>query len=286
VLSARVRARSELVVISPASVAGFTSGSRAEPNESLLACPFTAYDRDIVDYQEATPVGAEGHDLADRNVAVFSRESLSEAKFRRVQHKVERRSLAIAVSGACQQVARGTCSLQVQGRAMQNAVMNRPRLYLICGLPGAGKTTRSRQISNSVPAVQLCADEWVIGLGLSLVDYDFRIRLQQCLLSHAAALLRCNVSVVVEFGSWHRQEREAIREVAARENATAELHFVNAPLDELVRRVRARGGPECEALVTGVLLKDSAKFEEPSPAEISLFDRYVGPNDDWRPPAT
>ena len=151
------------------------------------------------------------------------------------------------------------------------------RLYLVCGLPGAGKTTRSRQIVDGVGALHLCADEWVLGLGRSLVDFEFWIRLQDCLLAHASELLRRKLSVVIEFGSWHREERERIRQVAAREGAKSELHFVNAPLDELVRRVRARGGPHAEALATNVLLKDYGKFEEPTPAEIARFDRYVGP---------
>ena len=158
-----------------------------------------------------------------------------------------------------------------------------PRLYLVCGLPGAGKTTRSRQIADALAAVHLCADEWVLGLGRSLVDYDFRIRVQECLLNHAGHLLRGKISVIVEFGSWHRQERDVLRQVAARQNAVTELHFLDAPLPELARRVRARGGSDAEALVTDVLLKDHGKFEKPSPEEVALFDRYVGPDDDWRP---
>jgi len=158
-----------------------------------------------------------------------------------------------------------------------------PKLYLVCGLPGAGKTTRARQIVEAVRAVHVCADEWVLRLGQSLVDYEFRVRLQDCLLIHAGELLRNRLSVVLEFGSWHRQEREAIRQVAVRENAIAELHFLNAPVDELARRVRARGGPFAEVLATDVLLKDHGRFEQPSPEEAALFQRYVGPNDAWHP---
>lgn len=161
--------------------------------------------------------------------------------------------------------------------------MAQPRLYLVCGLPGAGKTTRVRQILSAVRAVPLCADDWVLGLGKSLVDYDFRAKLQHCLLAHAGTVLRQGVSVVVEFGSWHRRERDAIRDVAEREGATSELHFVNAPIDELAERVRSRGGPEAEALVTDVLLKYHEIFEHPSPDEIALFDRYVCPSDHWQP---
>lgn len=166
----------------------------------------------------------------------------------------------------------------------QTAAVDSPRLYLVCGLPGAGKTTRSQQLVERVAAIHLCADEWVLGLGMSLVDFEFRVRLQGCLLAHAGNLLRAKSSVVVEFGSWSAAERETIRRVAVRERATAELHFLKAPLDELVRRVRKRGGPYAEALASDVLLRDAGKFQEPLPDEIARFDRYVGPNDAWQPP--
>jgi hypothetical protein len=89
---------------------------------------------------------------------------------------------------------------------------------------------------------------------------------QDCMLVHADSILRCGASAVVEFGSWSRQERET-----------------DAPLDELVRRVRARGGPDAEALASQVLLGTSDRFERPTPDEMALFDRYVGPDDPWRP---
>jgi predicted kinase len=159
-----------------------------------------------------------------------------------------------------------------------------PRLYLVCGLPGAGKTTRALRITESVRAVRLCPDEWLTSFGMSLVeDYEFRFKLEKCLLLHAEALLRVGVGVVIEFGSWSRAERELIRQTALRVRATAELHFLNAPIDELVRRVRARGGPEVEFLTSKVLLEYSHRFEPPDPAEMTSFDRYFGPDDDWQP---
>lgn len=120
----------------------------------------------------------------------------------------------------------------------------------------------------------------VLGLGMSLVDFEFRVKLQDCLLAHAGHLLRAKASVVIEFGSC-AEEREVVRRVAVREGAAAELHFLHAPLDELVRRVRTRGGPYAEALASEVLLRDAAKFQEPLPEEVARFDRYFGPNDAW-----
>jgi hypothetical protein len=72
-------------------------------------------------------------------------------------------------------------------------------------------------------------------------------------------------------------------QVAVREGAMTELHFLDAPLDELVRRVRARGGPEAEALASEVLLGSSTRFERPAPDEIALFERYVSPDAPWQP---
>lgn len=37
-------------------------------------------------------------------------------------------------------------------------------LFLICGLPGAGKTTLARQLEHAQPALRLCPDEWIVGL--------------------------------------------------------------------------------------------------------------------------
>jgi predicted kinase len=156
-------------------------------------------------------------------------------------------------------------------------------LYLVCGLPGAGKTTRSHQIVERVRAVHLSPDEWVVPLGVSLVDYEFRIKLQGCMLAHAQKLLRCGLSVVIEFGSWSRHERETIRKAAETEGASTELHFLNAPLEELMKRVRARGGPEAETLAAKILFENSEGFEQSTPDEIASFDRYCGPNDVWAP---
>jgi predicted kinase len=158
-------------------------------------------------------------------------------------------------------------------------VTSRHKLYVICGLPGAGKTTRAIAIAKATGAVRLCPDEWLEAMGISLVDYSIRFRLQDHMLIHGETLLRAGVSVIVEFGSWSRSERESIRRIAIHTDALTELHFVDAPLSELARRVRERGGPDAKSLLEDVLLKSSEKFERPTADETSQYDDYFGPDD-------
>ncbi|WP_437730532.1 AAA family ATPase [Sorangium sp. So ce1335] len=159
--------------------------------------------------------------------------------------------------------------------------VSKPRLYLVCGLPGSGKTTRSRAIASATGAIRLCPDEWLVDIGVSLVDYPFRFLLQGRMLRHAEELLRAGVAVIIEFGSWSRAEREDIRQVAVRAGASTELHFMDAPLEVLRQRVLARGGPDAEVLANKVLMQDGGAFEPPSPEEARGYDRFVGPHDGW-----
>lgn len=158
--------------------------------------------------------------------------------------------------------------------------MNSPCLYLVCGLPGAGKTTRSKAIATADRrAIPLCTDEWLEAMGVSLVDYPPRFRFEPHLIKHAEQLLRAGVSVIAEFATWSRRERDAVRDVAKRSGAAVELHFVDAPLHVLERRVRERGGPHAAVLAEDILLKLGHLFERPTDDEVATYDRYVGPSD-------
>jgi predicted kinase len=51
-----------------------------------------------------------------------------------------------------------------------------PTLVVICGLPGAGKTTHARRLEQEMPALRFCPDEWMQALGIDLYDEDRRDR--------------------------------------------------------------------------------------------------------------
>ncbi len=53
-----------------------------------------------------------------------------------------------------------------------------PRLVLICGLPGSGKTTLASRLAAEMPAVRLSPDEWLADLAIDLWDEESRDRLE------------------------------------------------------------------------------------------------------------
>jgi predicted kinase len=71
-------------------------------------------------------------------------------------------------------------------------------------------------------------------------EEEARNRLEQALFDMALRVLALGTNVILDFGVWSRSEREDFRGRAAAIGARSELHFVDAPLDELIRRVHAR----------------------------------------------
>jgi len=152
-----------------------------------------------------------------------------------------------------------------------------PRLLLICGLPGAGKTTLAKRLEAELPAVRLCPDEWLTELGIDLFDVRARDRLETVFWRHAQDLLRLGQSVILESGFWLRSDRDEKRLGARALGAAVELHYLEVPFDELCRRLESRYEPDTPGSVriTREMLEEYAPlFEVPAADEIGLFDQH------------
>jgi predicted kinase len=156
------------------------------------------------------------------------------------------------------------------------AVSNSPRLVLICGLPGAGKTTLARRREAEIPGTRLSPDEWMVALGVGLWDDEFRGRLETQLWSLAQELLAKGQSVVLDYGYWTRAERDEKRLLARSLGVKVELHYLKASIEELEQRLEKRNlSVEWRDFpITREHLETwSLTFEPPGPEALLLFDQ-------------
>ena len=147
-----------------------------------------------------------------------------------------------------------------------------PRLVLLCGLPASGKTTLARQLAESYGAVRLNPDEWESALGVDPFDEGFQDRLEAQFWELAQRLLVLGTSVVLEWGFWARSERDEKREAARRLGVAVELRFLDAPHEELVRRVVARHAGGGIAITEGHMQQYRSNFQPPTDDELALYD--------------
>ncbi|MFO7170259.1 MAG: ATP-binding protein [Chloroflexota bacterium] len=117
-------------------------------------------------------------------------------------------------------------------------------LIMICGLPGAGKTTLARQLERTRPALRLSPDEWIAGLLADPNDIAERDRLRSPVEAIqwevAVRALQLGVDVILEWGFWSRQERAWYRSQAEALGARVELRYLEVGRDELWARLARR----------------------------------------------
>jgi predicted kinase len=156
-----------------------------------------------------------------------------------------------------------------------SSVVQRVRLILICGLPGSGKTTLAKRLTQEVGAVRLCPDEWKHALRIDYYDEAARVRLEERLWLLAQELLMLGQSVIMENGFWAREERDELRLAARSLGATVELHYLAAAVEELWRRLELRN-EEVRPGAVSIKRRDlemwATRFEPPDAAELALFD--------------
>jgi predicted kinase len=149
----------------------------------------------------------------------------------------------------------------------------------MCGLPGSGKTTLAKRIEREAPALRLTPDEWMTPLyGEQICEPDTldqwgdaHDRVEKVQWQLAERAIKLGVSVVLDFGVWAREEREDFRSRAAALGARSELLFVDAPLEVLKERVKARNertSHDAYPIRESDLDEWSALFQPPDPDEL------------------
>jgi predicted kinase len=110
------------------------------------------------------------------------------------------------------------------------------KLLLMVGLPGAGKTTRAKELAAAHRALRLTPDEWMIALFDGSQPDGKRELLEGRLIALALQALQLGTDVVLDFGLWSRDERSALRWLATSAGASCEVVYL--PVDKDVQRAR------------------------------------------------
>lgn len=113
-------------------------------------------------------------------------------------------------------------------------------LFLMVGLPGAGKTTLAEKLARTYQALRLTPDHWMIPLfGDNMADGK-RFVLEGRLISVALQALRLGTSVVLDYGLWARDERSALRWLAQANGAACRVVYLSVDKDVQLARIVQR----------------------------------------------
>jgi predicted kinase len=182
----------------------------------------------------------------------------------------------------------------VSGMGRGTQASQAPTLLLMVGLPGSGKTVRARELASERGALRLTADDWA----LSLFGQEDRHQerpdgkrwlLEGRLVALAIDALRLRLSVVLDCGLWSRDERSALRWMAASVGASCEIVYLPVEREVQWSRIQHRWKHTPEQtfpMAEGELDPWRSMFEVPDAEELSgSFMRSPPPGDaswfDW-----
>ena len=150
-------------------------------------------------------------------------------------------------------------------------ILQQARLIVLCGLPGSGKTALARQLEAEVSAIRLSADDWMESLSLRLHAEQDRDRVEKLQWLLAQRLLTLGNTVIIEWGTWGKWERDILRLRARELGAAVELRYLSAPPNELFRRIQVRN-MEDPPIQWETMQRWAKLIQVPTEQEMELFD--------------
>jgi len=142
----------------------------------------------------------------------------------------------------------------------------------VCGLPGSGKTTLAKELEDRLRGIRFSPDEWMDALSLDVYDEERRGKIEALQWKFGQELLALGLTVIIEWGTWGRSERDTLRLGARALGAAVELHYLAAPADVLFDRIERRR-LENPPIERDSLFRWSEMFQVPTPEEMALFDK-------------
>ena len=158
-----------------------------------------------------------------------------------------------------------------QGQSAYGKIRHRTEIDRRMRLPGSGKTTLARALESRLRAVRFSPDEWMDVLSVSLYDEERRGKIEALQWKFGQELLALGLTIIIEWGTWGRSERDALRLGARALGAAVELHDLSAPPDVLFERIQSRGR-EIPPMEPDTVSRWIEMFQVPTPEEMALFD--------------
>ena len=157
----------------------------------------------------------------------------------------------------------------------RRAAAAHPTVHLLCGLPGAGKTTLARQLEAGLPAVRFSLDEWMLRLypDLHFASGNYGRLAETCKLliwDAARQVLEGGTDVVLDWNQWSRERRAVWAGRAAAAGAAVVVHYVRTPLRTSIERAAgraARNEAGSHRIEEADVRHLAGIFEEPEPSE-------------------
>ncbi len=149
----------------------------------------------------------------------------------------------------------------------------RPVLHLLCGKIGSGKSTLAAQLAQAPATVLIAQDHWMATLYPDLKtieDYAILVpRLRQAIRPHLVALLRCGLSLVLDFPANTVAGRQWLRGIFEEADAGHVLHVLETPDEICLQRLARRNAEGSHEYKIGRAEFDqfSSHFQPPTPEE-------------------
>ena len=116
-------------------------------------------------------------------------------------------------------------------------------LHLICGLPGSGKTTLSKNIESKTGAVRFTPDEWIKDIWKEMAEIEgntYRDQIEQLQWMIGKQILKSGTDIIIEWGTWGRGERDILRDEAHALGSKVKLYYLEISKDQLKERILQR----------------------------------------------
>ena len=140
-------------------------------------------------------------------------------------------------------------------------------LHFFCGKMAAGKSTIAKKLAKKYNAILLIEDDWLSQLYpeeiTDIPEYiKYGARLQNILSGHIVSLLSQGVTVVLDFPTNTKDQRNWFRAIYEQANASHTLHFVDVSDDICKQQLKERNKdrPDGSAFTSGAVFDAITKY--------------------------